>query len=208
MICLHITANTGPVECCRAVAHALRTIEREAAASGVALTILEQADGPAPGTLRSLLLALEDGAQAGGAAVLAASWSGTILWVWDSGDRPGHRRKNWFISGSVSAPLTVQERGAIVYQATRASGPGGQHVNKTDSAVRATHIASGISVKVQAGRSQHANKRLAAQLIGHKLDALARQAQASQQSARRMEHHSAERGNARRRFFGSDFMER
>ena len=49
----------------------------------------------------------------------------------------------------------------IKYQAIRASGPGGQHVNKTDSAVRVTHIPSGVSAVSQDQRSQFANKKIA-----------------------------------------------
>src|SRR6267154_1301476 len=51
----------------------------------------------------------------------------------------------------------------------RSSGPGGQHVNKTESAVRLTHLPSGVVVTSQQERSQHRNKALCLQKLREKI---------------------------------------
>ena len=54
----------------------------------------------------------------------------------------------------------------------RASGPGGQHVNKTESAVRLRHLPSGVVVTSQQERSQHRNKALCLQKLRDKVERL------------------------------------
>jgi peptide chain release factor len=205
MIWLQITANTGPVECCLAVKKAVDVLCVEADREGVTVSLVEQLAGPVDGTYRSVLLELDGEHE----RVLALRWCGSLLWVCESPYRKLHKRKNWFLSSAAFAPPQVSSAcGEIRYEATRASGPGGQHVNKTDSAIRATHVATGLSVKVQTERSQHANKRLAGQLLASKLAELAQAVTQKDKAARRMQHLQAERGNAARVFVGSAFVER
>lgn len=207
MIWMQISANTGPVECCLGVRHVLRTMEMEAASERVTLDLLDSIDGPVAGSYKSVLVRLAS-APPDTMAAFVRRWEGTVKWVWDSSMRGQAARKNWFIGIDVFHPPATVDESGITFEATRSSGPGGQHVNKTASAIRATHAATGISVKVQAERSQHANRRLAAQLIASKLADAAARSDAAARGDMRMRHHMTVRGNPVRTFVGAGFIEK
>lgn len=68
------------------------------------------------------------------------------------------------------AQLQIDERD-IEWKACRGSGAGGQHRNVTDSAVQMTHLPTGISVRIESERSQHANRDIAYHVLRARIQA-------------------------------------
>ena len=155
-ILLCITAGRGPAECREAVADAAALLMQEAQARELSCAAEANPEAEKPSVLVSV-----EGVDAD---VFARNWLGTVQVVARSARRPGHRRKNWFIAVHRMAeppPLPDLDPRDLVFETMRAGGPGGQHQNRTESAVRVTYEPSGASAIARDERSQHRNKALA-----------------------------------------------
>ena len=170
-IYLQITSGRGPVECCRVVAEILEMILAEAHKKGFEAEVVEREEGVTHGTLFSAVALLQSDDE--GIGDFAVSWEGTVQWVAQSPYRKFHKRKNWFVGVSRLAVPEVSEwdEREIRFQTLRASGPGGQHVNKTETAIRALHVPTGTTATAADQRSQMQNKRLAMERLQVKLAA-------------------------------------
>ena len=202
---LQISANTGPAECCLGVAKMLAHLDAAARKAGLALTVIDEVPGERRGTLQSVLLSVDGADDA--CRRFATSHDGTVLWTCPSPYRPAHARKNWYLDVAVFAPPAGDFGDEVVIETMRASGPGGQHVNKTETAVRATHVATGLAVKVGGSRSQSAHKAAALALLHAKLQAHADQGRALGRAERRARHTARPDGGVVRRFVGPGFVE-
>jgi peptide chain release factor len=200
-VILHITAGKGPGECQWVVAQLARAFAKEARGMGLECEVLDGLeDLPS-----SILLRVRGEA----ASAFAAERIGSNQWIGTSPFRPRHKRRNWFVGVALApepdAIIDLKDED-IDYQAMRASGPGGQHVNKTDSAVRATHRPTGLVATAQEQRSQHANRRLARMKLGIMLEERRGQANDGAKRSQWQAHQDLERGNAVRVYFGDRFV--
>ncbi|CAL2057851.1 peptide chain release factor H [Tenacibaculum sp. 190524A05c] len=200
---IQFTAGRGPAECTWVVAKVLKTFIKNSSNAGISYTILHQEKGVENGTVQSVSLQLKGQ----NLTLFLKDWLGTIQWIGKSTFRKYHKRKNWFIGCfelKELKTLEVFERD-IEFQAIRSSGPGGQHVNKVSSAVRAKHIPTGVQVLVSESRSQHQNKKLAInrlkeQLANYNIQQLQKNIQDEWEN-----HLNLERGNPVQIFTGTDF---
>jgi peptide chain release factor len=200
---LQITAGRGPAECTWVVAQVLKKLLAEAQQKGFETTILDREKGEENGTIDSVLVQIT-GKET---AIFIQSWIGTIQWIGKSTFRKFHQRKNWFIGifeVEMSQANTLNEKD-IQYQAIRSSGAGGQHVNKVSSAIRATHLPTGISVVAMDSRSQLQNKKLATERLKQKLEVNNLELLKSQTQNHWNNQLQVERGNPVRTFEGTDF---
>lgn len=204
MIRLLLTSGRGPAECRIAVRKAASALTADAALLGLETDCLEgpNPDGHGPA---SVIVVIHGDV----AASFARPWIGAIQWVAQSPLRPHHKRKNWFIGVFELPPLPHAPNALaardVRFETFRAGGPGGQHQNKTESAVRATHIVTGLSVVAREGRSQHRNKALALERIAALVRLRGELELITARNDARAAHDCLERGRPVKRFTGVAF---
>ncbi|WP_304973727.1 peptide chain release factor H [uncultured Duncaniella sp.] len=195
---IQITAGRGPVECARAVTLVARELLK-------AFPSLQLADrephNQADGCLMSMTFATEEAIP----QPIIDEWQGTVLWRSTKNPyRPGHKRSNWFVGINFfdEVELPHIDESDIIYETCRSGGKGGQNVNKVETAVRATHISTGLSVKCSDERSQSQNKSLARERLLLKLREINEKTLADSQTRQWNNHDNLERGNPIKKFSG------
>lgn len=197
---IQITGGRGPVECARTVT----LVAKKLMAQYPELEIVDfEGHNTEDGCMMSATLSadIDDNKAIG----MKAEWEGSVLWVSTKNPyRPHHKRKNWFVGVhffSEADTIKIEEKD-IQYEVSRSGGAGGQNVNKVETAVRATHLPTGVSVRCEDERSQSQNKTRAKERLVLKLSAINDEKKAEQDRKIWLKHTSLERGNPIKTFKG------
>jgi len=198
---LFLTSGDGPAECRTALAELIEILKIEAWNGGlrseIALGPQPDAHGP-----KSAIVTLSGQ----GASAFAGKYHGTVRFIFKSRIRPGHKRRNWFVGvkpidlAALEPTTDVIRIEDLRFETLRAGGPGGQHQNTTDGAVRAIHMPTGISVVCREDRSQHRNKAMAIRRITGMLELLAARREQEARTSLFVAGKNLERGNEVRTF--------
>jgi len=191
---IQITAGKGPEECCRVVACVQQLMLTHAHQQKIKTKLVDRVEAEGPDTFKSVTFTAEGESLDG----FVKEWQGTVQWIAASPFRKQHKRKNWFVGVNALpvSELPVWNDAEVKFETCRASGPGGQHVNKVETAVRGTHLPSGIQVLAMDSRSQLENKKLCLQRLQAKVMAWQTERLTEQQQKQWLNHHHLKRGNA------------
>jgi peptide chain release factor len=165
----------------------------EAHKLGLTVEVFDSVQAESPGTLNSCKLKFKGNIP----DAFISEWQGTVQWIAQSPYRSTHKRKNWFIGIEVldNASKISWDKAEVSYETFRASGPGGQNVNKVESAVRIRHNGTGIQIQVMDSRSQLENKKIALRRLTQKIEDLQNKQSSQLLQNTWTEHNSLERGN-------------
>ena len=203
VIWLHISSGRGPEECCHAVENILRIVSESANKNKLNCELLESVEEKIG--LASALISIEGP----GETEFTDSWCGTILWKCSSPFRKNHKRKNWYISIQILPQL---KKGMFLdkdlrFTATTAGGPGGQHANRSKTAIKVEHIPTGLSANSGGERSQKMNREIALARLQEKFQQTYDKQDTAHKTDKWELHNQLERGNPVRIFEGPRFKE-
>ena len=193
-VIIQITSGKGPAECCRVVFRIREIMLKQASKQGVSILEIGSKKADKEGTLLSATLS----AQGDKLEEFIQEWKGTVQWIAQSPYRPNHKRKNWFAGVSIFDVKELPEWDPkdVKIETCRASGPGGQNVNKVETAVRGIHLPSGIQVFTMDSRSRLENKKLCLERLEAKVMSWQAEELADDQQKQWLSHLSLGRGDA------------